>query len=366
VAIARALATDAGDEPSVLVLDEPTATLPAPEVVELLRNLRRVASTGVAILYVTHHLDEVFRIADDVSVLRDGALVASGPTQTFTHRQLVHHLVGSELEAIRAPDRPSDGHQAGRKDMRLVVEDLVADGVNGMSFTVAPGEIVGIYGVTGSGRDAVLGAVFGARGREAGQVQVAGSNVPARQPHHSIRLGVGYVPANRRTHGAVIEMSAAENLTLPALSSFWRRGRLDVPGEKRDADTWFSKLEVRPANGTQLPLASFSGGNQQKVVLAKWLRQDPCLLLLDEPTQGVDIGAKAVIHRAILAAVDDGLSVVIASSDDEEVASLCSRVHVVQHGRIVDTVVGADITEAELRRRLNTAHRPTLTTDGDQ
>ncbi|MEV5409679.1 sugar ABC transporter ATP-binding protein [Thermopolyspora sp. NPDC052614] len=353
VAIARALATDGGT-PSVLVLDEPTATLPARETDRLLATLTDVAETGVAILYVTHHLDEVFRIATNVTILRDGRMVASGPTSEFTRPAIVHHLVGTELEAVHRsapvahPENPSKPAEP-----RLVVEELVGDFIDGMSFSVAPGEVVGFYGVTGSGRDSVLGSIFGARVRRGGVVRVTGEELPPLRPDLAIQRGLGFVPADRKALGCFLGLSARENVTMPALKSFWRRGRIDLAAEECEANTWLDRLGVRPADASHLPLTTFSGGNQQKIVLAKWLRTHPLVLLLDEPTQGVDIGAKAAIHRAILKAVAEGLAVVIASSDDEEMAALCSRVHLVQRGRIVSTLVGAEISEAELGRRLN-------------
>jgi ribose transport system ATP-binding protein len=352
VAIARALATDGAELPTVLVLDEPTATLPAPDIDGLLKILEAVARTGVAILYVTHHLDEVFKVASSVSILRDGEVVASGPTLAFTREQIVHHLVGSELEAVHRPDWATGAESSGLcTPPVLSVDGLRSEWIEEMSFSVSAGEIVGFYGVTGSGRDAVLGTVFGARRRSGGSVRLAGNELPANRPDAAIQMRMGFVPANRKTHGGMLDLSAMENITLPALKPFRRRGRLDVGAQERETNAWFNRLDVRPADGVRLPLASFSGGNQQKIILAKWLRLDPAVLLLDEPTQGVDVGAKAVIHRTILDAVAAGLAVVIASSDDEEMAALCSRVHIVQRGHIVDTIVGDDISEAELSRR---------------
>ena len=365
VAIARALAADVDRAPTVLVLDEPTATLPGPEVDRLLGTLRGVAEAGVAILYVTHHLDEVFTVADAVSILRDGREVASGRTTSFNREQLVHHLVGSELEALHrhAPDIDNDGGVMST-DAVMLVRGLAADRIHNMSFSVAPGEVIGFHGVTGSGRDAVLGALFGALDRSAGTVTVGGTELPAGRPDLAIHLGLGFVPPDRKAHGCLVGLSARENLTLPALKSFWRRGRLSTVAEDKEARDWFSRLDIRPVDGTNLPLSSFSGGNQQKIVLAKWLRQKPAVLLLDEPTQGVDVGAKAVIHRTILDGVAQGLAVLIASSDDEELAALCTKVHVVQHGRIVDTLIGEEITEAHLSRQLNaiSATEPAPTT----
>ena len=353
VAVARALATTGDEATSVLVLDEPTATLPAREAERLLTTLVGVAASGVAILYVTHHLEEVFAIADRVSVLRDGVTVASAPTAELTRNEVVHHLVGSDVVDIHRPTSSSARGGAPRStEPSLEVEDLVGDFIDGLSFTVYAGEIVGIHGVSGSGRDSVLGTVFGARGRISGTVRVAGVVLPPARPDESIHRGVGFVPADRKAHGGLLTLRARENLTLPALRQFWSRGRIRVAPEAEETRTWFSRLEVRPQDGIDLPLSSFSGGNQQKIILAKWLRQQPAVLLLDEPTQGVDIGAKATLHRTILDAARDGLAIVVATSDHEEMAALCTKVHIVQRGRIVDTLSGDEITHAELGRRL--------------
>ena len=363
VAIARALAGDRDDVPKVLVLDEPTATLPGGEVERLLSMLSGIAADGAAVLYVTHHLDEVFKLATTVTVLRDGHRVAWGPTNAFTHAEIVHHLVGAELETVGRPAAGAPGtHASHPVDGALVVDGVVGDRFDGMSFSVAPGEIVGVHGVSGSGRDSLLGAVFGARDRGAGSVRIAGHELPARRPDLAIGLGVGYVPADRKAQGGLLGLRARENVTLPALRSFWRRGRLCVADEVEETREWFGRLDVRPVGGVDLPLASFSGGNQQKIILAKWLRQRPRVLLLDEPTQGVDVGAKAVIQRTLLDAAAAGLAIVIASSDEKEMAALCSTVHVARRGRLVDTLKGDEISETELRRRLHEPdHNPTST-----
>ncbi|SFK07382.1 sugar ABC transporter ATP-binding protein [Amycolatopsis sacchari] len=365
VAIARALATDSDSVPSVLVLDEPTATLPAPEVDRLLGMLRGVADAGVAVLYITHHLDEVFSIAERVTVLRDGRTVASGPVTEFSREEIIHHLVGSELEELHRPTGAAHSDGAARdEDPALVVEGLTAARIHGVSFSIAPGEIVGFHGVSGSGRDSVLGAVFGAEHRVAGSVRTAETELVPDRPDLAIANGIGFVPADRKARGGHLDLKVKENLTLPGLGAFWRRGRLDATAELTETRTWLRRLDVRPPSSADLPLSSLSGGNQQKVVLAKWLRKGPRVLLLDEPTQGVDVGAKAAIHRTVLDAAANGLAVAIASSDHEELAALCSKVHVFQRGRIVDTLVADEITEAELNRRLNhSGHGQSPTTE---
>lgn len=358
VAVARALASDDGAEPRLLVLDEPTATLPAPEAERLLGTLSTVAASGVGVLYVTHHLDEVFAIADSVTVLRDGLRVVSARTTDLSREELVVHLVGAELDAAHRDIAARVDHAS--QDAALEVARLSGLRLDEVSFSVRSGEIVGFYGLTGSGRDTLLGTIAGRLDRTGGHVTAHGSEVPALRPDAAIALGMAYVPSDRRGEGVIVGMTAAENIFLPSLRELWRRGRIDVRRELREAAEWFQRLDVRPADAFRRVVADFSGGNQQKIVLAKWLRKRPAILLLDDPTQGVDVGAKAMIHRTLLDATSTGLAVAIASSDAEELVALCTTVHVMHRGRIAHTVSGAGLTERELDRQLTDAGRAPL------
>jgi ribose transport system ATP-binding protein len=347
VAVARALF--GGDEPAtVLVLDEPTATLPTEEVNHLHATLRHAVARGVAILYVTHYLDEVYQLADRVSVLRDGHLVVTSPVGDIKRQTLVHHLIGGELEGVRREIGQAD-HTAASGDATLSVRDLYADPIRGVSLTATTGEIVGVYGLTGSGRESLLSVIFGATPRESGEVHLSGKPVRGR-PDRAIAAGIGYLPPDRKTSGGFMLLSAAENLTLPNLKPFWARGWLSGRAETVEAREWFDRLQVRPSDGIRLPLGSFSGGNQQKVLFGKWLRLAPKVLLLDEPTQGVDVGAKAELHRQIINAGAAGAIVVISSSDVEELATLCDRVLIMREGRVAEELTGDDVTEKQINR----------------
>jgi ribose transport system ATP-binding protein len=340
VAVARALRDDKRSQAKLLVLDEPTATLPEHEVEQLLDTLRRVAATGVAVLYVTHRLDEVFEIADNVTVLRDGTKVTSQAVASLDRPALVHFLVGTELEEIRTvATRPGPN----RTGPVLAVADLVAGALRGVSFEVFPGEVVGVAGITGSGRETILGALFGGTHREGGHVGVSGQTVPPMRPDIAIGQGVAYLPPDRKTLGGILDLSAAENLTLANLKPFWRRLRLRRGAEVAETNQWFEQLSVRPANGANLRLGSFSGGNQQKILFGKWLRCRPKVLLLDEPTQGVDIAAKAELHRQILVAAQGGAAVIVSSSDVDELEVLCDRILVLRGGDLA-----AELTRAEI------------------
>jgi ribose transport system ATP-binding protein len=350
VAVARAV--DFGGGPAaVLVLDEPTATLPTEEVEHLHSMLRTTAARGVAILYVTHHLDEVFRLANRVSVLRDGYLVESCDVANIDRATIVHRLVGTQLESVHRTRRQSTGQRPDSAS--LVVDDLRTDSLHGVSLRARAGEIVGVYGLTGSGRESLLGVLFGALDRASGSVAVGSVIVPPHDPRAAMAAGIGYLAPDRKVTGGFMHMDATENLTLANLKPFWRRGFLRNKAEIQESRTWFERLQVRPADGVRAVLASFSGGNQQKIVLGKWLRLSPEVLLLDEPTQGVDVGAKAELHRQIMKARDDGAAVLVSSTDVEELASLCDRVLIMREGVIAAELVGDDVNEIEINRRFH-------------
>jgi ribose transport system ATP-binding protein len=352
VAVARALREDPEYPACLLVLDEPTATLPVDEVDHLLDRVSAMAATGVGVLYVTHHLGEVFRVAHKVSVFRDGVVVGAGPVKDFDYAGIVHLLAGEELIAEETETRREKAARAAREHGTVLeVRDLRAGALAGVSFSVERGEILGIAGLAGSGRDSVLGASFGALPRTAGEVTLAGQPLPAGRPDLAIGRGVAYLAPDRKIGGAVMTMSARENLTLPDLKPFWKGGLLRRKAETSRTREWFERLSVRPANAVNDPLSIFSGGNQQKILFGKWLSQQPSVFLLDEPTQGVDVGAKADLHRELLTAAEEGAAVVVSSSDLEELADLCDRVLVIVDGQISAELAGSELTEGNITRR---------------
>ena len=353
VAIARALREDPEYPACLLVLDEPTATLPVDEVDHLLDRVSAMAATGVGVLYVTHHLGEVFRVAHKVSVFRDGVVVGAGPVTDFDHNAIVTLLAGEELLAEETEARRQKAARAAARGHETIfeVENLQAGALAGVSMSVERGEIVGIAGLTGSGRDSVLGACFGALPRASGQVTVAGEPLPASRPDLAIGRGVAYVAPDRKVGGGVMTMSARENLTLPDLKPFWKGLRLRRGSETSRTREWFERLSVRPAGNVNEPLGTFSGGNQQKILFGKWLSKQPTVFLLDEPTQGVDVGAKADLHKELVIAAEGGAAVVVSSSDLEELADLCDRVLVIVEGRISAQLEGAELTEGGITRR---------------
>lgn len=353
VAVARALRADPGHPARLLVLDEPTATLPVDEVESLLETVRQVAADGVGVLYVTHHLGEVFRIADQVTVLRDGIVAGTGPASAFDHASLVRLLAGDEYLPVNEPAAPS--RLATQREPLLDIRHLRAGPVGDVSLAVHRGEVVGIAGLTGSGREALLSTVFGARRPEHGQVLLGGQPLPPGRPDLSIARGVAYLAADRKQGGGVMGMTARENISLPNLKPFWSGFHLRKRHERRHSEEWFTRLSIRPATAIDEPLSTFSGGNQQKILFAKWLSRGPAVFLLDEPTQGVDVGAKADLHRELMAVAGQGAAVVISSSDLEELADLSDRVVIMSHGRIVAELDGADANTSAITQRMSGA-----------
>jgi ABC-type sugar transport system ATPase subunit len=341
VAIARALSGWKHAE-NVLVLDEPTVALPGNEVSLLFEAVRRVAAEGAGIIFISHRLDEVLDLADRVVVFRDGRLVADVEASTVDHDKLVHLITGRELTSDEAGPRELAGTPV------LSAQHLAGASVHDASIELSPGEIVGVGGLIGSGQEHLSGLLFGALTRTEGEVRINGEPLAPDNPHEAIKRGLAFIPADRRGRGAIMNMYARENLTLPRLAPYRRRfGRLDRKSERADAASWTRRVELSPPD-PERPLNLFSGGNQQKVVIAKWLRNGPSVLLLDEPTQGVDVGAKSSIYALIATAARDGAAVLVTSSDMKELASVCDRVIVMRDGRVATTLEKAALTEANL------------------
>ena len=346
VAVARALMVDGDAVVRLLVLDEPTARLPEHEVEHLLTLVRSVARRGVGVLYVTHRLDEVFQIASQATILRDGHKVASVAVQGLERDVLLQHLLGAALER---PHR-LQAHPVTSAASVLTVTGLHSEALHDVSFTVHPGEIVGIAGITGSGREALCGTLFGARRRDAGEVSVGAVPIRGNRPDAAMQAGVAYVPAERKILGAFLDLSAGENIGIANLGAFWRWPLLRRQRETDAAQRWFVRFAIRPLGALHQPLSAFSGGNQQKVVFSKWFQRAPVLFLLDEPTQGVDVGAKAELHTALFEAAREGAGIVISSSDVDELTTVCDRVLVLRSGRVVAELSGAGVNPHAMSR----------------
>jgi ribose transport system ATP-binding protein len=332
LAIARAVHDDEGGT-KVLVLDEPTAALPADEVGHLFTVLRRLRERGVGVVLVSHHLEEVLAIADRVTVLRDGKRVGTVPRAELDHDRLVQLIVGRAVAVppARAAATRDDGEAC------LQVESVSGGSIREVSLDVARGEVVGISGLDGSGRESIIPLLSGQRPRDAGQVLVGSKDVASGSPVGALRAGMAFVPSDRAQAGIFATMSVRENLTIARLRQLRRFGRIRAEAERAETSDWIERLHL-VTTGTEAPAATLSGGNQQKVVLGRSLRLQPSVLLLDEPTQGVDVGARNEVHGIIEQAVADGMAVLVASTDTDELVRLCDRVLVLQGGLVVRTL----------------------------
>jgi ribose transport system ATP-binding protein len=353
VTIARALQDQEGEHEGVLVLDEPTASLPSSEVDLLLSALRRYADAGQTILYVSHRLEEVMRLADQVTVFRDGHVAATADRKELTHEDLVELIMGRKVEQALRREQASE-----RKGAAVVrASGLIGGPVRGATFSAHAGEIVGIAGLLGSGRSSLLRMLFGAVPIEAGTLVVDDEEVSFETPRDAIAAGVAYVPEDRLGDAAFPDMTIRENLGIATTGTYFRAAHLKHRAERRDALQLVDEYLIK-ASSLDAPFTSMSGGNQQKVVLARWLRKRPRLLLLDEPTQGVDVGARAEIWQLVRAAVDAGASALVVSSDMEELPRVCDRVLVLRGGEFVAELTGADLSEEQLDHLLLTAEVP--------
>ena len=342
VEIARALSIDA----RVLILDEPTSFLSEDEVERLFEAVRQLSANGVSTIFVSHRLPELFAIADEVTVLRDGATVSSGAIRKYDTDRLVHDMVG-DVEAPPVHDRPAATPGA---TPRLRASDL-ADGaaVDSVSLQVAPGEIVGIAGLAGSGRSELLELIFGARPAAAGVVEIDGKVLAKVDPPRAIAAGVGFVPAERKVDGVILTMSVFDNLAMAEAcdAPWWRPPRRRKAGDEMEKT--ITALRVKTDSSGAL-VGTLSGGNQQKVALGKWLVNDPTLLLLEEPTRGVDVRAKAEIHALLRDLAVEGMGLLVSSSENDELVGLCDRILVMYRGRVVTSLSADQASELELAR----------------
>lgn len=355
VALARVLGRETTGQTSVLVLDEPTATLPANEVEQLLSIVRTIAESGVAVIYVSHRLEEVFQIADSVTVIRDGREVLTIEASELTYESLLHHLLGRELETLL--HNPVHDHDSQKGPRLLEVRGLVSRRLDGVSLDVRAGEILGLAGLTGSGREEFCSVVFGSVQRDAGEVFIGDVPVRPGRPDRAMEAGACFVSADRVRDGGFMELTARENMSITQIKSYWRWPALRKREEKMATKKWYAQLHVRPADAYEQQFIRFSGGNQQKIILARWLQKKPKVFLLDEPTQGVDVGTKAFIHQQLVDAATSGAAVVVSSSDHEELSSVCHRVAVMRRGQVVKVLKGGEVTTLNISQECLDATR---------
>jgi rhamnose transport system ATP-binding protein len=338
VEIAKALSLDA----RIIVMDEPTAALSAVETARLFEVIRTLRTGGAAVLFISHRLEEVFESCQRVTVMRDGRAVMSRELAGLTAQDLVRAMVGREVG-----ERVGTGRRVAGAPV-LAVEHLTREGVFiDVSFTVSAGEIVAMAGLVGAGRSEVARAIFGIDRYDAGSVTIAGRALRAASPGAAMAAGVGFVPEDRRQQGLVMGMSVQQNVALPSLGRLRRGGIVTAGQERRFTADWTARLKIKYGRLTD-PVAQLSGGNQQKVVLARWLARRPSLLIVDEPTRGIDIATKYEVHGLLADLAATGVAVLMISSELPEVLRLGDRILVMREGRLVAEYARADATEENL------------------
>jgi ribose transport system ATP-binding protein len=360
VAICRALYGE--ENASVFVFDEPTATLPDDEVERLFTIIRQLAARGAGVVYVSHRLEEIYSVADQVTVLREGEVIALGPVSTIPRDRLVALITGTSgggqdsgpdprlPPQVRPVPNSRSAPQQQSDSAALELSEVVSKECAGLSFTIRPGEVLGLAGLAGSGVHDVPALLLGQSVLRSGSIRRLGAEVHGLNPRQLRRLGMAVLPA-AIDQKAITSMSVRENVTLCSLGPYYRNGLLRHRVEFADVIDDLHRFEVRPVR-PDMPLASLSGGNRQKVCVAKWLRTSPQVLVLDEPTQGVDVGGKEEILKILKdAAHQQNVAIVVCSSDLDDLEGLCDRVLVVRRGRVTDELTGREIVREEILRR---------------
>ena len=335
VEIAKALGSGA----KILIMDEPTASLTDREVERLFQVIVSLRADGAGIVYISHRLDEIFAIADRITVLRDGESIATRDRVEIERAVLIEMMAGRAVSAVFPK------HEVPLGKIALEVRNLssAAAGLKNISFTLRHGEILGVAGLVGSGRTELAETIFGLRPADSGEILLDGKNVHIGSPRDGIQAGLAYVPEDRRHHGVVLEMSISANASLASLKSISRLGWI-LPSRERDlAERYVSQLAIKTPS-LNLATGALSGGNQQKVALARWLATEPSVLILDEPTQGVDIAAKAEIHRLMVDLAERGLAVLMISSELPEILGMADRIAIMRSGAIAGVLSRAQAT----------------------
>ena len=344
VEIAKALSRDA----RLIVLDEPSAVLADAELEGLFRVMRRLAERGVSFIYISHRLNEVFRITDRVTVMKDGRVVATEPTPALTHDRLVRLMVGRDIDDIYGARVGTRDPSAPGRPPALVVRGLTRGAAFAdVDLSIERGEILGIAGLAGAGRTELLRAIHGADPVDAGTIEVDGVPVVIRSPRDAIRLGIGLLTEDRKGDGLLLRQSVAANVTIARLRDVARRGVIANRRERSLVDGHIRRLAIRTPSALAI-VRNLSGGNQQKVVFAKWLHARCRVLLIDEPTRGVDVGAKREIYGLLRALAADGVAIALVSSELPEIIGLSDRVVVLREGRITGRLTGQEATEERI------------------
>ena len=356
VAIARAIQVDA----RVVIMDEPTSSLERREVDTLFRVIRQLRDSGVAVLYVTHRLDELYEVCDRVTVMRDGHVVGVESVQALDRLRLVSLMLGRDVVDRKRRGIAFDADQDGSGDPILRVSSLTRGSqLHGVSFQIRPGEVVGLAGLLGSGRSETAKAIAGALRLDSGVVEVDGQLVRRRTTSASIKAGAVMLPEDRQSEGIVPNLSVRENIVLAALPRLSRFGLVTRSKQDEIVDFFMRRLRIK-ASSPEQKVSELSGGNQQKVLLARWMCLDPKVMLLDEPTRGIDVGAKAELQGLIDELARQGLGVLLISSELEELIEGCDRVVVLKEGRVVGHLTAEHLDEENLMEILATGAESTI------
>lgn len=319
--IAKAIARNA----KILIMDEPTAPLTDDEVAVLLKLVNSLKADGVAIIYISHRLNELPEICDRVTIMRDGATVVTKPMGELTRESIIQYMVGREL----IETYPRRGHTIG--DLAMMVSHISGNGVRDISFELHRGEVLGFAGLVGAGRTELMRVLFGAEKMECGEIWLDGKQIHIANPRDAVRYGIAYVPEDRKQQGAILKQSIRFNITIPIIKKLSRFGVVDNRKAKKLADEYARSVTVKAPNNEQLVM-NLSGGNQQKVVISKWLACQPKVLILDEPTRGIDVGAKFEIYTLINRLASEGMAIIIVSSEMEEIIGMSDRIIVLCEG----------------------------------
>lgn len=338
--IAKAIASDA----KILILDEPTASLAKEEVEALFRVLRELTSSGVSIIYISHRMDEIYKICDRITILRDGKRIVVASLNEITPNEIVAHITGrKDLEMLAHDSKMIDRNTPPN----LEVSGLrVGSRVNNVSFKLFPGQILGLAGLMGSGRTELMRALFGLEKEDSGTIKIEGEEVSIKSPRDAMANGFAFIPEDRRRQGLIMEHTVKHNILSTNLSSLSYHSFLNFPKINSVVQDSITKFEVRPAEANR-ELRLFSGGNQQKVVIAKWMATNPRFVLLDEPTVGVDIGTKVEIMKLIRSIAREGKSVILISSELTELLGVCDRILVIRKGEVVEDLNRSEIKDED-------------------
>ena len=339
VEIAKAIGANA----RILIMDEPTASLTDREVDRLFAVIAELKATGVGVIYISHRLEEIARIADRITVLRDGEAIATRAAKEIGRGELIQLMVGRSLNAVF----PKRAVTQGGVMLELRQLSSKAAGIRNISLEVRKGEILGISGLIGSGRTQLAETIFGLTPADSGEILIGGSRVDVRSPADAIRHGIGYVPEDRRKHGVVLEMPIIENTSLASLATVSRGGLIDSRAEDDLAQRFIEQLRIKTPSA-YANVGTLSGGNQQKVALSRWLATSPKILILDEPTQGVDVGSKSEIHALMVDFAERGLAVLMISSELPEILGMCDRVAVIRDGTLAGVLTREESTQEKI------------------